>query len=274
MASECGIWYNYGKEIAESEALLITALRHGTTLTSAKEVQMTHPQCNCLICGKQFTRYRTTGAPQIYCSAACRHRAFNPLRRKPIAERFWVRVEKTPTCWLWRGATNSSGYGVMQKDGRRIRAHRFAYELTYGAIPEGLFACHRCDNPLCVRPDHLFLGTPADNAHDMIRKGRHVWFPVDKPAPPRSARGEQHGRAKLTAEQVAEIRRIHASERLSHQKLAERYGINKSTAGRIVRGQLWAGYEDAEAIHQQRGGRRQQLVGMRCGTGRAAGTGG
>lgn len=223
---------------------------------------MTQPQYTCPICGEQFTRYRMNGVPQIYCSAPCRVRASNPLVSKPIAERFWIRVEKTPTCWLWRGATTSSGYGHLYRDGRRIRAHRLVYEFTYGPISKGLFICHHCDNPLCVRPDHLFLGTPADNAHDMIRKGRHAWFPKDKPAPARIARGEQHGCAKLTTEQVAEIRQVYASERITHKDIAARYGVNKSTIGRIVRQDSWAGAgitDDAE-LHKRRNSRRRKAT--------------
>lgn len=93
--------------------------------------------------------------------------------------RFWHYVEKTPTCWLWRGTlSNRRDYGqfsvTREKHGDQdIPAHRFAYELAYGVSPAELFVCHRCDVPLCVRPDHLFLGTNADNIADMIAKGRN-----------------------------------------------------------------------------------------------------
>lgn len=89
-------------------------------------------------------------------------------------ERFWPKVLKTETCWLWQGAlVNESGYGCFRgPNGRNVLAHRFAWELTNGPIPDGMFACHRCDVRQCVNPAHLFLGTQQDNIDDMMRKGR------------------------------------------------------------------------------------------------------
>jgi hypothetical protein len=85
---------------------------------------------------------------------------------------FWAKVRRTDGCWEWTGARLHSGYGKLGRKGRTYVAHRFAWELVNGAIPDGLFACHRCDNRLCVRPDHLFLGTQKDNIADMLSKGR------------------------------------------------------------------------------------------------------
>jgi hypothetical protein len=97
--------------------------------------------------------------------------------RGPLAPRFWAKVRKGDGCWEWQGATRH-GYGtvwVAEAGGMRL-AHRIAWELTNGPIPDGLLACHHCDNRVCVRPDHLFLGTYADNAQDMSRKGRAHGF--------------------------------------------------------------------------------------------------
>lgn len=87
--------------------------------------------------------------------------------------RFWFRVDKTGDCWTWTGGTSRNGYGAFwTKEKRLVRASRFSYALHYGPIPDGMVVCHRCDNPPCVRPDHLFLGTQGDNMRDMWQKGR------------------------------------------------------------------------------------------------------
>lgn len=97
-----------------------------------------------------------------------------PRARKSIADRFWPKVQKTETCWLWTGAKNDAGYGKLwdYEYGAPRAAHRLAWEMEHGAIPDGLFLCHHCDTPTCVRPDHMFVGTQFDNMRDAARKGR------------------------------------------------------------------------------------------------------
>ena len=90
----------------------------------------------------------------------------------PVADRFWQRVAKGVDCWLWTRGCYPSGYGKIAVGKRAFRAHRIAWELTRGPIPDGLFVLHACDNPPCVRPDHLFLGDRLDNARDALKKGR------------------------------------------------------------------------------------------------------
>lgn len=144
---------------------------------------------------------------------------------------FWDRVEKTETCWRWTGQLNPDGYGVFQewrKDRPQprysVRAHRRAWELTNGPIPPSLCVLHRCDNPACINPDHLWLGTPKDNAVDMATKGR----------------ARPSGKSLiLTPEPVIEIRRQRAAG-LSLSKIALYHSVDKSTIWQVVQGKIWA----------------------------------
>lgn len=88
-------------------------------------------------------------------------------------DRFWRKVNKTETCWLWTGYIEKRGYGRFGYNYKTIEAHRMSWIIANGEIPEGMIICHECDNPSCVNPDHLFLGTHKDNTWDMVDKGRH-----------------------------------------------------------------------------------------------------
>src|SRR5688500_9072371 len=96
--------------------------------------------------------------------------------RKPLNERLWAKTMQTPDCWLWPGRLDRCGYGTLG-DGKKgnMLAHRAAWIVTHGPIPDGMKVCHKCDNPRCVRPDHLFLGTQHDNIMDCRAKGRDRW---------------------------------------------------------------------------------------------------
>lgn len=145
-----------------------------------------------------------------------------------------AQVQKTDGCWLWTGAKNGvqDCYGRIQAEGGRgsrvLSAHHVAYELLVGQIPSGLCVLHHCDNPACVNPSHLFLGTKGDNCRDRTRKGRQ-------------ARGERDGNAKLTQEQVREIRaRYQRNSRIfGTVALGRQYGVACGTIWSIVRGQAW-----------------------------------
>lgn len=119
-----------------------------------------------------------------------------------LATRFWAKVEKGDGCWNWTAA-NVRGYGRISINNRMFRAHRVSYEMHRGPIPEGLEICHRCDNPRCVRPDHLFVGTRSDNIRDRVAKGLHGSKPAAMPRKPK-------GRCRSTFDGIrCDLRRAH-----------------------------------------------------------------
>jgi hypothetical protein len=144
--------------------------------------------------------------------------------------RFWALVCKSAGCWEWQASTLPTGYGNVRvgslRDGTRriVRAHRMSWMLAHGPIPEGMCVCHHCDNPKCVRPDHLFLGTLGDNTRDMFAKGRG-----------RDSSGERSAMAKL---QWADIREIRASDATARE-LAVRFEVTQQTIRMIRRGLAW-----------------------------------
>jgi hypothetical protein len=180
------------------------------------------PLCACN-CGGRVTR-KSQG------------RGYNRYRwqhqhRRPAAERFWEKVEKTETCWLWKGAVYRSGYGQFTLYARKpkkqhgMNASRAAWILTRGKIRRGLEVCHTCDVKRCVNPEHLFLGTRAENAADMVAKKRHAY-------------GERQGSAKLTEDDVQEIRWL-AGMGADKSVLAIAYGVVKQNISMIVKRQSW-----------------------------------
>ena len=155
--------------------------------------------------------------------------AINP--HETMVERFWNQVSKgdgPDDCWEWIGCVSPTGYGSFNIEGKSFAqaTHRVSYEMAFGPIPKGMFICHKCDNPPCVRPDHLFLGTPADNWADMLKKRRRCY-----------KRGEDNPNAKLTLVQVLEMKTLYPT--LSHRKLAKKYGVSKTTIAGILKGEQW-----------------------------------
>lgn len=196
----------------------------------------------CENCGATFFTYpsRTTGRKGRYCSKACIG-LFRTSKGAP--ERFWSQVDRSGgdnTCWLWQGRVNSDGYGRIRYNHRSRPAHSVSYELHFGPIPDGMFVCHRCDVPACVNPTHLFLGTPADNSADMVRKGRQL--KGDKNPSrlyPGKHRGERNGRVKLSSDEVQAIRQEYAVGPVTFRQLATKYGMGVATIRDIVRRKLW-----------------------------------
>lgn len=187
----------------------------------------------CKHCGKQFEpSYGQQLKGFGFCTKSCattytnNHREY---KKKPLADRFWAKVSKTDdddSCWMWTSATQESGHGIIGINGENHGAHRVAWELQCGPITDGLYVCHKCDVPGCVRGSHLFLGTHQDNMADMVSKGR-------------SHLGEAHGIAKMTNEKVISMRAKYATGQYSQHKLAEEFGIHVMTVNSIVRRKTW-----------------------------------
>lgn len=176
---------------------------------------------------------RSNGPVPANCEVVqtCNNRlCINPshLVVRTATESFWLRVDKhAPNgCWEWQSTMNDRGYGVLRFQGLKGMAHRVAFELTNGPIPDGLCLLHRCDNPRCVNPAHLFLGTKGDNARDMVQKQR-------------SLIGERNHKAKITREQATEISRLYATGKYPQQRIAAQFGIGQGQVSKIVRRTEW-----------------------------------
>lgn len=139
--------------------------------------------------------------------------------------RFKSRIKKNINgCWIWSGCKYVSGHGALKVNNRKIRAHRFSYELFVGKIPEGMMVCHKCDNPPCVNPKHLFLGTQKDNIHDAIKKGRF---------------GGEHHHSVLKEKDILNIRRLYDSGSYKKVDIAKIFNISQPHIGRIIKREAW-----------------------------------
>ncbi|MBA7693007.1 hypothetical protein ES703_101582 [subsurface metagenome] len=146
---------------------------------------------------------------------------------KDLSTVFWSKVLKTKGCWLWLASCHDFGYGHLRHGGKDLKAHRVAWELTNGPIPDGMQVLHSCDNPVCVNPSHLFLGTQQVNITDMMQKGRYRRH---------AALGENNGSAKLREPQVLEILR---STDETSRVLALKYAVSPSLIKQIRRREIW-----------------------------------
>ncbi len=140
-------------------------------------------------------------------------------------EQFWASLDRTADCWFWTGKRQWRGYGLLWFCRRDWRAHRLAYTLAVGEIPDGLYVLHACDNRLCCNPEHLYVGDHTQNMDDMLARGR-------------SAAGERHQAAKLRAADIPHIRTLRESG-LSTSQLAPMFGVHQRTIQRIVERKLW-----------------------------------
>lgn len=154
-----------------------------------------------------------------------------PYKYSTIAHSFWTNcIAKEPNeCWEWKSCTHKGGYGLLTYRSKMYLAHRISWQIHFGPIPKGMFVLHKCDNPVCTNPNHLFLGTQADNMKDMFAKGR---------GNPGHIQGEKVGTSKLTEKQVLEIRAKHASGQSTRSLMAE-YNFSKSGIEHIVARRTW-----------------------------------
>lgn len=151
------------------------------------------------------------------------------VARKSLLARFMEKVTKTETCWIWNGCLSSKGYGRITVSGTKVCfAHRVSYEQFVGPIPDGMSVRHDCDNPRCVNPEHLQIGTHAQNMNDMVVRRR-------------KKRGADHRSAKLTEQQVLEIRRLYIpySRTFGCDGLAKKYGVAYSAIHNVISGRTW-----------------------------------
>lgn len=168
----------------------------------------------------------------------CRQRAGGNIYEPSVLEKTIEQrlAEKTDVqdngCHVWTGMRTEKGYGLIGYNGRSWRVHRLVYELAYAPIPRGWIVCHRCDNPPCINPEHLFIGKPKDNTRDMMRKGRAAQGPG-------FPSGEEHPNTKLNTEAVRQIRRLVAEGR-SQRSVAKSYGVSQGTVASIAARRTWA----------------------------------
>jgi DNA-binding transcriptional regulator YiaG len=187
-------------------------------------------ECSVAGCGRPK---RANGMCTLHDQRMKKHGSTDPRPRSrgSLAVRFWRKVDTQSGpngCWLWTGGTHKRGYGTLaDQGGKTIAAHRYSYEMHNGAIPDGLWVRHKCDNPNCVNPEHLTLGTPTDNVRDMWERGR---------AKPKGPKGERSSKSKLTPEQVRAVR---ADATKNNHEWARELGVTPNSIRAIRTGQTW-----------------------------------
>ena len=192
------------------------------------QVRTPQPNTTCRQCGTLFyiRPGRVAAGEGKFCSHLCYWAYWRSATT--FAERFWSHVAQSETCWVWTLSCEKAGYGQFQRNGAVDKAHRIAYELTYGPIPNGMCVLHTCDNPPCCNPAHLFTGTHTDNMRDMIRKGRERHQP-----------GVAQSQAKLTDAKVVDIRARYRPWTVPYRMLAEEYDVCIAVIRDVVKCKKW-----------------------------------
>lgn len=197
------------------------------------EQEIPHGYCHCG-CGG-LTRISTNTSRKYGSVRGQPRRYINHHYNRPPMDRFMEKVEKTESCWIWKGAKGPDGnYGGFLYEGKSRRVNIVSYLMFKGPYPEGMEICHTCDNKQCVNPDHLFVGTRSDNMKDMGNKGRHPW----QLRPELVRKGEDNPGAKLAENDVLLIvSRFKNGESVA--SIARDYPVNREAISKIVRGQNW-----------------------------------
>ena len=152
-----------------------------------------------------------------------------------LEERFWKKVNKTDNCWIWQAATRGkTGYGSLKYNKKVIDAHRMSWILSFGKIPEGKYICHKCDNRLCVNPEHLFVGSPKENWLDGFNKGRivglpKIWYQI----------GHHSTQRKISLEDAIEIKNLYLNTNMTQKIIGEKYNISTRAIRYILSGETY-----------------------------------
>lgn len=171
------------------------------------------------MCNKHHLRFKKHGTTS--------DKVLINLRSLSVRDRLFrcMKINEDTGCWEWQKGLFSTGYGQMSVKGRNRGAHVVAYEIFNGEIPEGMLVCHKCDNPICINPEHLFLGTNKDNMEDMVNKGRSAVA--------------NNGHVKMTEDQVRELLKMYKTGRYSRKELADYFLISINTVSSIINGVSW-----------------------------------